>query len=239
MVKQTINIGHLYPKEMNIYGDTGNVLVLARRLEWRGVGVNVVPVGVGEALPGDVDIIVSGGGQDKGQLDVESDLLAKQTSLQSMADDGVVMLLICGTYQLFGHRFVTGKNEEIRGIGVLDVETFAGEERMIGNVSIDTEHGILIGYENHSGQTYLGKDATSLGSVKVGGGNNGVDGSEGAVVNNVHGTYLHGPILPKNPVFADHLIGLAMQRKYGASKLKELDDSAETLAHQIARTRPR
>ena len=156
-----------------------------------------------------------------------------------MHDDGVTMLLVCGTYQLFGHRFVTHKNEEILGIGVLDVETFAGDERLIGNITTQTDFGPMVGYENHSGLTYVGKSAKPLGRVTSGAGNNGLDASEGAYSNNVFGTYLHGPILPKNPQFADELILRALERKYGSTEVKSLDNGLEMAAHETASARPR
>lgn len=239
MAKQKLTIAHLYPIEMNIYGDTGNVLALRKRLEWRGIEANVVGVGIGEAMPGDVDIIVSGGGQDRGASTVEDDLLIRKSAIQAMHDDGVVMLLVCGTYQLFGHRFVTHKNEEILGIGVLDVETFAGDERLIGNITTRSEFGPMVGYENHSGLTYIGDGAKPICRVVTGAGNNGQDRTEGAYSNNVFGTYLHGPVLPKNPQFADELILRALERKYGETEVKPLDDSLELAAHKTASTRPR
>lgn len=229
-MKKQISLCHLYAHEMNIYGDTGNVLVLLQRLRWRGIEVEVSQVGIGETLPPGVDIIVAGGGQDQGQSDIEPDLLSRRAEIKAMADDGVTMLLICGSYQLFGHRFVTGKNQEIKGLGVLDIETFASQERMIGNITINSLMGDLVGYENHSGQTYLGSGLQPLGTVISGGGNNGADKTEGALFNNVFGTYLHGPILPKNPHFADELIIRALSRKYGdgqTEKLEPLDDAIE------------
>lgn len=239
MVRQVITIGHLYPKQMNIYGDTGNVLVLAKRLEWRGIHFEVIPIGAGDEIPSSVDILVSGGGQDQGQIQVEADLQTKKSQLHALAEDGVSMLVICGTYQLFGHRFVTGKGNELRGISLLDVETFAGEERLIGNIAIESAHGVLVGYENHSGKTYLGKGSQALGSVVLGAGNNGEDGTEGARSHNVIGTYLHGPILPKNPQLADELIRQAMLRKFGKADLQPLEDSLENRAKDTALTRPR
>lgn len=239
MSKQQLKIVHLYPIEMNIYGDTGNVLSLKKRLEWRGIEAEIVPVGIADDIPKDTDIIISGGGQDRGASTVEDDLLTRKASLKSMHDDGVVMLLVCGTYQLFGHKFVTHKNEEILGIGVLDVETFAGEERLIGNITTRSEFGHMVGYENHSGLTYLGNDAHALGEVISGAGNNGQDGTEGAYSNNVFGTYLHGPVLPKNPQFADELILRALERKYGITDIKSLDDGLEMAAHETASLRPR
>lgn len=239
MVKRSLKIVHLYPKEMNIYGDNGNTLVLQKRLEWRGIGAQVVHIGVGDELPKDVDIIVSGGGQDKGQIIVENDLHARADALKSLANDGVTMLLICGTYQLFGHRFITQKEEIIKGIGVLDIETRGGPRRLIGNITTSTEYGELVGYENHSGLTYIGSDSKMFGSVISGAGNNGEDKTEGAVSQNVFGTYLHGPVLPKNPRFADALLSLALNRKFGTQELSPLDDGLENTAHSVAVTRPR
>lgn len=239
MAKQKLHIAHLYPIAMNIYGDTGNVLVLKKRLEWRGIEVEISHVEVGDELPTNSDIIVSGGGQDRGASTVEDDLIKRKSELQAMHNDGVVMLMVCGTYQLFGHRFVTHKKQEIKGIGVLDVETFAGEERLIGNINTQSEFGPLVGYENHSGLTFLGAGSSPLGHVEKGAGNNGQDSSEGAVSNNVFGTYLHGPVLPKNPQFADELILRALARKYGTTEVKPLDDGPEMAAHETAWTRPR
>lgn len=239
MAKNKLKIVHLYPIEMNIYGDTGNVLALRKRLEWRGIDADVVPVEIGEQLPTEVDVLISGGGQDRGASEVEDDLLLRKKELRSMSNDGVVMLLVCGTYQLFGHRFVTRKKEDIKGIGVLDVETFAGEERLIGNISTQTDFGHLVGYENHSGLTYVGNDSVPLGKVLSGAGNNGDDHTEGAVSNNVFGTYLHGPLLPKNPKFADELIRRALERKYGKTEVKSLEDALENAAHTTASKRPR
>lgn len=157
-----------------------------------------------------------------------------------MAEDGVVMLTICGTYQLFGHRFVTQEQKEIKGISLFDLETFGSDERMIGNVIGESEFGTLVGFENHSGKTFLGEDQKALASVTQGAGNNGESGEEGAVYKNVFGTYFHGPILPKNPVFADELINRALNRKYGQHTLiTPLDDVEELRAAGIAASRPR
>ena len=159
--------------------------------------------------------------------------------MHALKDDGVVMLAICGTYQLFGHRFVTGKNESINGIGLLDVETFAGQDRLIGNITTETEFGKLVGYENHSGLTYVGEGAKAFGKVLGGAGNNLSDNTEGAVDKNVFGTYLHGPILPKNAQFADELLLRALERKYGPMTIESIDDSLENEAHFVASSRPR
>ena len=234
-----LTIVHLYPQEMNIYGDTGNVLVLAKRLKRRNIDYEVVPVGVGDTIPSNADLIVSGGGQDAGQLRVQEDLLKKKETLVSMAKDGVVMLVICGTYQLFGHRFVTHDGAEIEGIGIFDMQTIAQEKRLIGNITIDTQFGQIVGYENHSGLTTLGANQQPFGSVLSGEGNNLSDETEGAIANHVYGTYLHGPILPKNPQFADQLLLQALQRSAPKVQLAKLDDSLALRAAQTAKSRPR
>ncbi len=239
MSVQSLHIAHLYPKEMNIYGDTGNRLVLQKRLEWRGIEVQITHVGMGDDVPPDVDIIIGGGSQDAGQEMVQDDLLAKGESLRKLADDGVVMLMVCGLYQLFGRRMVTQAGVDIKGISIFPLETVAGNTRLIGNTIISSEWGELVGYENHSGLTALDAGAQPLGKIAKGDGNNGTDGTEGCIYKNVFGTYAHGPILSKNPVFADELITRALTRKYGETELKPLDDTLELRAADIARTRPR
>jgi len=239
MVKSTLTLCHLYHRNMNIYGDTGNVRTLEYRLRARGMQAVVVQCEVGEPLPKDVDIIVAGGGQDSGQLLVEKDLQKKQRELTSMAEDGVVMLTICGTYQLFGHRFVTYDKQTIKGIGIFDLETRGSDERLIGNVIVDSSFGQLVGFENHSGKTLLGAQQQPLGQVVKGAGNNGQSGEEGAVRNNIFGTYMHGPILPKNPHLADELLTRALERKFGEVKLSTLPDLEEHAAAKIAKSRPR
>ena len=232
-------IVHLYPKEMNIYGDTGNRLTLQKRAEWRGISVTVQLLGIGDRLPDNADIIIGGGGQDAGQGIIQDDLQRKASQLQTLAGDGVVMLMICGMYQLFGRSFTTHQGEVIKGIGVLPLETTGGEVRMIGNTIYDTPYGEIVGYENHSGITVLDADAQPFGTVVQGDGNNGYDGTEGCIVQNVFGTYSHGPVLVKNPQFADELLGRALQRKYGTIMLAPLDDSIELAAHATATSRPR
>jgi CobQ-like glutamine amidotransferase family enzyme len=231
---KTINIVHLYPKEMNIYGDNGNVLVLKQRLVWRGLPVNVVKVGIGQPLPSDTHLLIGGGGQDAGQLLIAKDLQQKAKTLRQMQNDGVPMLMICGMYQMFGHYFKTSGKDMIPGIGLLDVRTVAGEGRLIGNIAAKTNWGLLVGYENHSGLTTLGEQSSPLGKVPTGQGNNGLDGSEGAYQNNVFGSYLHGPLLAKSPSLADHLLGLAADLAGYSNKLKSLDDTLEQLASDTA-----
>jgi CobQ-like glutamine amidotransferase family enzyme len=234
-----IVLAHLYPREMNIYGDTGNVLVLRRRLEWRGFEVRVVPVGEGDPVPRDADIVLGGGGQDAAQGDIGVDMLAKGPDLKAMADDDVVMLGICGTYQLMGHEFLTHEGRRIPGIGILDVSTKGSQTRLIGNHAVVSDWGTLVGYENHSGLTTLGPAATALARTSQGRGNNGQDGTEGAVYRNVIGTYLHGPLLAKSPEFADELLRRALRRRGADDELEPLDDTLAAAAAQVAAGRPR
>jgi CobQ-like glutamine amidotransferase family enzyme len=231
-------IAHLYPREMNIYGDLGNVLTLRRRLEWRGYEVVVRPVEVGEPFDwAEVDVVFGGGGQDSGQLVVGPDLLRRGEQLRRLAADGVPMLVICGMYQLFGRGFTTMEGQEIPGIDVLRVSTVGGRVRMIGNVVVDSAFGQLVGFENHSGQTLLEPDQEPLGRVRQGFGNDPKSGYEGAVRGNVIGTYLHGPVLPKNPALADHLLSAAV-RRWGVTELAPLDDALELAAARVAVSRP-
>ncbi len=231
-------IAHLYPAEMNIYGDRGNVLTLRRRLEWRGYEVEMRPVEVGDKFDfTTADLVFGGGGQDRGQLVIGADLLKRGDNLRQAAEAGVVMLTICGTYQLFGRGFKTADGQKIPGIGIFDAATAASQHRMIGNITIESPWGQLVGFENHSGETRLEAGQASLGRVTKGYGNNYHDRQEGAVKNNVYGTYLHGPILPKNPALADHLILTALKRR-GINELKPLDDSLELQAAAIAASRP-
>jgi CobQ-like glutamine amidotransferase family enzyme len=235
-----VKLVHLYPREMNIYGDTGNVLVLRRRLESRGMPVEVVPVSVGDPLPNDADILLGGGGQDAAQGEIGADFAARGAQLRAMADDGVVMLAICGSYQMLGHEFVTHDGRHIAGTGVLDVVTRGQAQRLIGNNWVDTaEAGRLVGYENHSGLTEVGDGVRPLGTTGSGRGNNGRDGTEGAVRDNIIGTYLHGPVLAKSPRFADDLLRRALARRGAPVDLEPLDDSLADLAAQVAVTRPR
>lgn len=237
---KALTLVHLYPREMNIYGDTGNVLVLRKRLEWRGLPVRVVPVSVGDPLPDDADVLLGGGGQDAAQGEIGRDFAARGAQLRAMADDGVVMLTICGSYQMLGHEFVTHDGVHIAGVGVLDVVTHGQEVRLIGNNFVDTpEAGRLVGYENHSGLTTLGSGVRPLGTTQPGRGNNGKDGTEGAVRANVFGTYLHGPVLAKSPRFADDLLRRAYARRGQQVDLDPIDDTLPELAARVAVGRPR
>jgi len=224
---------------MNIYGDWGNVLTLLKRLEWHGYDPQLLEHHPGEPFPHDVDLVIGGGGQDSGQGIVQVDLQKIAQELRALADDDTPMLMICGLYQLFGHRFVTHQNESIPGIGIFDLETIAGNNRMIGNVISSSPHGKLIGYENHSGATWLGKNQKPLGKVLKGDGNNGQDSTEGAIYRSVFGSYLHGSLLPKNPQFADELIRLATIRKFGSFEPRVIDDTFSDKARAQSMKRPR
>ena len=240
MNKQVIRLLHLYPKDMNIYGDNGNMLVLQRRLEWYGYDVTKLEYNPGDSFPSDVDIIVGGGGQDSGQNKIVDDLQRIAPKLKALAESGTPMLAVCGLYQLFGHFFKTSSGDTLKGIGILDVETYGESERLIGNIIVDSKQlGEIIGYENHSGQTFLGAHAAPLGIVRLGAGNNTADIYEGARYKNVIGTYLHGSVLPKNPQLADFLIEKAVIRKYRAMSDDLIDDHFAELARKAALKRPR
>lgn len=235
-----IIIGHLYPKQMNVYGDMGNVITLRYRLERRGIRVEYRPLDTLKDLSNiKPDIIIGGGGQDSNQGLVQSDLLKYAAQLKDQCEDGLVGLMICGMYQMFGHRFILPEGSEIPGAGILDLETKAGESRLIGNITIQSKFGKLVGFENHSGRTYLGSGLVPLGTVEKGAGNNGEDGKEGVMYKNVFGSYMHGPALAKNPGLADELIRRVLERRGLASNLEPLDDFIEYQAAAIAMKRPR
>jgi CobQ-like glutamine amidotransferase family enzyme len=227
---------------MNIYADRGNILFLQRRSEWRGIGFSHAGAGPGEGFdPGDHDLIYIGGGQDRDQRMVAGDMVAsKGGSLAEAVADGAALLAVCGGYQLLGHSYQLGQ-ERLPGLGLADLETVREPgPRLIGNVAIEVDLGggprLLAGFENHGGRTYLGSGAEPLGRVVRGHGNNGRDGFEGVQRDNLLGTYLHGPLLPKNAWLADHLIALALERRYGTRpELEPLDDDAEEAAHESAR----
>ena len=237
-----LSICYLYASGMNVYGDRGNVTTLAQRCRWRGIDVEVVERGVGERGPlVEFDLIFAGGGQDRDQVAVSQDLQGDAgRALAEAVDDDAVVLTVCGTYQLLGAYFKTGSGETLPGIGIFDAWTVAGDRRHIGDALVrcdceDAPEGTieLVGFENHSGRTFLGPRCAPLGIVVVGAGNNGEDGKEGARYRNAFGTYLHGPLLPKNPRFADYLIRLAIRRRHGDDfELSPLSDELEQEAHQ-------
>ncbi len=238
--KKELIILQLYPKAMNIYGDWGNVLTVMRRAQWHGYEPKLIEYNEGDAFPEHVDIVIGGGGQDSGQMIIQEDLLARGPRLKSLADEDTPMLVICGLYQLFGNFFKTLSGTTIQGIGMLDIETHGSNERLIGNiVTRSREFGEIVGYENHSGQTFLGHNVKPLGMVEKGAGNNSQDGTEGARYRNVIGTYLHGSLLPKNPTIADFLIETAAIKRYGDFTPTVIDDSFAQKARTVAIDRPR
>ena len=228
----------LYPEQMNIYADRGNILFLQRRCEWRGIGFRYAASGPGDGFdPGEHDLIYIGGGQDRDQVLVAEDMLrTKREAIAAAVDDGAALLAVCGGYQLLGHRYELGENS-IPGLGIADLETVREPgPRLIGNVAIETDLDdgprVLAGFENHGGRTVLGPDAEPLGRVLHGHGNNGRDGYEGVKRLNLIGTYLHGPLLPKNAWLADRLIALAIERRTGSlPELEPLGDELEIAAH--------
>lgn len=229
-----ISIAHLYPKLLNLYGDMGNIITLKKRCEWRGISVMFEEIGVGDKI-NEHDLYFIGGGQDKQQQEVASELYSNKEFLTDERDRGAVFLGICGGYQLFGHYYQPFEGDKLLGISLMDAYTVAGKKRFIGNVTVETdflEPKTLVGFENHSGLTYLQGETKPLGRIIVGNGNNGTDGFEGGRFKNVFGTYLHGSLLPKNPHFADYLIGLALEKRYGEKiKLAKLDDEIELKTH--------
>lgn len=232
-----LTICWLYGSAMNIYGDRGNVLALAQRCRWRGIEAEIVSVGVGDPLEaGRYDIYFWGGGQDREQVSASHDVQGdKAEILRAELGDGAPALAICGGYQLLGKYYRPHEGEDLPGIGFLDVWTEAGRERYIGNVVVDSdEFGEIVGFENHSGRTFLGPSAQPLGRVRIGRGNNGMDGTEGCRSHNVIGCYLHGALLPKNPAITDFLIAAALRRRYGVDELPPLDDGLEAAAHAAA-----
>lgn len=229
-----ITIAHLYPKLLNLYGDLGNIMTLKKRCEWRGISVEIEDIGIGDTIK-EHDLYFIGGGQDKQQQDVADELFKNKEFLTTERDNGAVFLGICGGYQLFGHYYQPFDGYKLKGISLLDAYTVAGHKRFIGNVTVETNFltpSTLVGFENHSGLTYIQGDTQPLGKVIVGNGNNGNDKTAGARFKNVFGTYLHGSLLPKNPHFADYLIELALQKRYGEKiTLSALDDTIEQETH--------
>lgn len=230
-----IRIGHLYPDMLNLYGDRGNIIALTSRMMSRGIDVQTSAITMGKAFNADdYDILFIGGGQDFEQDVLLDDLKkGKDVEIKKAIQNGVPMLAICGGYQMLGKYYKTYDGKMLEYMGALDFYTEGKEERMIGNYAYKTKEGIeVVGFENHSGRTYLGKGVEPLGTVIKGYGNNGTDGTEGIRFKNTFGTYSHGPVLPKNPGFADLIISKAVENKYGKSDLVPLDDSLEDKARQ-------
>jgi CobQ-like glutamine amidotransferase family enzyme len=238
-----LNICHLYPDVLNLYGDTGNIICLKKRLEWRGIECEVTELPIGAAADfSQFDMFFAGGGQDFEQEVLLEDLHAgKNREIISAVEDGKIFLAICGGYQMLGQYYKTYDGEQCDFIGALDLYTLGSETRMIGNYMFECAPenggGTVVGFENHSGKTWLGAGLVPLGKILSGFGNNGEDSTEGARYKNVFGTYSHGPLLPKNPRFADMLLQTALDRKYGGVELPALDDRLELLAHDYMQSR--
>lgn len=230
-----LTIGWLYPTKMNIYGDRGNVIALQRRAEWRCLQTQIREIGIGDPIPGDIDVFFFGGGQDQQQVAVARDLQgAKGDAIKSAIEGGASLLAVCGGYQLLGHEYRPHAADPLPGIGLFDLVTVAGAERFIGNVVIESQWGEIVGFENHSGLTRLGPGQPAMGSVKIGRGNNGSDRTEGAINQHAVGCYLHGSLLPKNPILTDWLITSALQRREVEFTLAPLDDARERAARETA-----
>ena len=234
-----LRLGHLYPSLMNVYGDRGNILCLARRCRLRGIDMEVTALEAGDRFePADFDLLFMGGAQDHEQSIVAADLQAvKGPALREAIEAGVPFLGVCGGYQLAGQFYRGADGEELRGAGVFDLQTVhpgPRAKRLIGNLVAEWEGNTLAGFENHGGRTYLGPKAQPFAKVIHGFGNDGESGYEGARYRNAFGCYLHGPVLPKNPTLADKLISLALERCYGQGELIPLNDALEAKAHAAA-----
>lgn len=241
-------VGHLYPDYLNIYADRGNIAVLARRAEWRGVTLEVRAIGLGDEIPaGAVDLLYVGGGQDREQALVAPDIAAKADGLRAALAAGAAALAVCGGYQLLGRSYVDQAGNELPGACVLPLRTVAGQSRMIGDVLLEVEldpgeRRTVAGFENHAGRTLLDPGARALGRVVAGFGNDGESGYEGCRLGRALGTYLHGPLLPRNPWLADWLLAQALARHLPGCRvpvLAPLPDSLERDAHQVASRRAR
>src|SRR3979411_2874211 len=243
VTEPVLRIAHLYADEMNIYGERRHILTPTMRAQWRGIPVEGRAIGRGPSPDlSDIDLIFWGGGQDRDQELVFTDAAKhKVQAIRAAIDGGAVVLAVCGGYQLLGEYYVTADGKQLPGLGLVDLHTVPGSRRNIGNIVIETsalglDPPTLVGFENHSGKTYLGPGLQPLGRVLRGAGNNGEDGFEGVASGNIFGTYLHGSLLPKNPHLADLLLLRALRRR-GFSRLEPLDDSVEMSAHRSVRGR--
>ena len=234
-----LKICHMYNDVLNLYGDRGNIICMRKRLNWRGIDAEIVKLPVGEfSTLADCDIVFIGGGQDFEQEVLLDDLhRGKDREIKAAIEDGVTFLTICGGYQMMGSYYETYDHVRCDFIGAVDFHTVGSRQRMIGNYKFrcsDSAGGsTVVGFENHSGKTWLGSGVEPLGHVLAGFGNNGEDGTEGVRYKNLIGTYSHGPLLPKNPEFCDRLLLGALSRKYGITELEKLNDTAETAAHDV------
>ncbi len=240
MEPMTLRICHLYPALLSVAGDRGNLFSVQRRCEWRGLRTEVTEITQGQTTDfAEYDLILFHGGQDK-EMDVAArDLEGKVASLREAAESDVVFLAVCAGFQLLGHYYQPFKGPRLEGVGVVDMYTEGGDTRFMNHIAVECDFNgtkrTLVGFENHSGRTYLGPKAQPLGHVLAGSGNNGEDGGEGARYRQVYGTYLHGPVLPKNPWLTDHLILQGLRHRYGnVAPLPPLRDGAEDRAHDVA-----
>jgi CobQ-like glutamine amidotransferase family enzyme len=237
-----IRVGHLYPDYLNIYADRGNIAVFSERARARGHELDVRAIGKHDAVPvGEIDLFYIGGGQDREQALVAHDLADKASALREAVESGAALLAVCGGYQLLGRYYRDVAGEEQPGIGLLPLHTVADERRMIGDVLLDCAWAgqTLAGFENHAGRTILDEGAEPLGRVVSGFGNDGKSGQEGARYKRAYGTYLHGPLLPRNPWFADHLLSEALAHAGGPTELTPLPDELEHEAHSVSAARAR
>ncbi len=239
-----LRICHLYPDLLNLYGDRGNLMALVNRAKWRGIAVRVDEVHLGDPLrAGEHDFYFIGGGEDRQQVLAAADLReSRRDALDQAVRRGAVVLAVCGGYQLLGHFYRPAEGEDLIGVGLLDITTAhpgPQAKRLVGNIVIRSELAggqTFVGFENHGGRTRLGPEARPLGTVVTGFGNNGEDRGEGAVSGTVVGTYLHGPLLPKNSALTDYLLAAALRPRYGDVSLQVLDDRLELAAHAAALT---
>jgi len=229
---KSLTVYHYFPDKLNLYGDRGNIISLQKRCEWRGIDLKVVELKQAKDAPiSKADIVFIGGGSDREQSLCTDDLFAIKQDFKSMIEDGVSCLTICGGYQFLGDHYITLEGDKLEGLGILDFYTVSKQPRLIGNLLINSSRfGQIVGFENHGGRTYHSYD--TLGDVVVGNGNNDKDKKEGLLYKNLIGTYLHGPILPKNPAIADFLIGQALERKYGSGTLEAIPDDLERKTNQ-------
>ncbi len=242
----TLRVAHLYPEYLNIYADRGNIAVLVRRAAWRGLSLDVRGIGVGDGLePGSFDLLYVGGGQDREQALIAPDLASRGPALAEAVAEGAAVLAVCGGYQLLGRGYRDQAGDMLPGAGVFGHETVAGDRRMIGDVLLECElepgrPRTVAGFENHAGRTLLDPDAAPLGRVVAGFGNDGESGHEGCHLGNAIGTYLHGPLLPRNPWLADWLLERAAEHATGERpSLEPLGDELEARAHEVAAARAR
>ena len=242
-----IRVGHLYPDYLNIYADRGNMAVLAGRAAWRGLELEVTSIGIGETpRPGAYDLLYVGGGQDREQALIAPDIAGKGAALREAVDTGAAVLAVCGGYQLLGRFYRDRYGAELPGAAVLPLHTVAGERRMMGDVLLECEleageRRTLAGFENHAGRTLLDEDAEPLGRVLAGFGNDGSSGFEGCRLGRALGTYLHGPLLPRNPWLADWILAQAVAHRTGGDPpdFEPLRDDLEAEAHAVAAGRAR